>query len=157
MQKFKKLVAGLFDSVMEEIGLAEEELLELIAQGLESKNKRLFEQLLICDDFLKFKEVMVKRNRALEKEAANELLKQGTKSKLVEGDIQPQPQQAMNRPPSLAGQKTAEELEDEMLRRAMEESALEEENRKSRIKDLEMEEMRRFEHESAIRDQQQQE
>ena len=39
MQKFKKLVAGLFDSVMEEIGLAEEELVELIAQGLESKNK----------------------------------------------------------------------------------------------------------------------
>jgi len=27
---------------MEEIGLGEEELLELIAQGLESKNKRLF-------------------------------------------------------------------------------------------------------------------
>lgn len=66
---------------------------------------------------------MVKRNRALEQEAANELLKQGTKSKLVEGGSTQQ--QGMQRPPSLKNQKTAEELEEEMIRKAMEESALE--------------------------------
>lgn len=51
---------------MQDIGLDPEELVELIGKGLESKNKKLFEQLLICDDFLKFKEIMVKRNKALE-------------------------------------------------------------------------------------------
>lgn len=59
-------MAGLFDSFMQDIGLESDELVELIAKGLESKNKKVFEQLLICDDFMKFKEIMVKRNRALE-------------------------------------------------------------------------------------------
>ena len=65
----------------------------------------------------------MKRNRALEQEAANELLKHGTKSTLVEG--RPPQSQGLQKPPSLKGQKTAEEMEEEMLRKAMEESALE--------------------------------
>lgn len=82
MQKFKQLVAGLFDSFMQEIGLEADELVELIQKGLQSKNKKVFEQLLICDDFLKFKEIMVKRNKKLAEDAEIELQKQGTKSQL---------------------------------------------------------------------------
>ena len=38
-------------------------------KGFQSKEKKLFNQLLLCDDFLKFKDLMLKRNRALEEEA----------------------------------------------------------------------------------------
>jgi hypothetical protein len=42
-----------------------------LEKGFESKEKKYFNQLLLCDDFLKFKELMVKRNKQLEKEAMN--------------------------------------------------------------------------------------
>lgn len=69
MQNFKELVGSLFDGMMKEIGLDDEKLVDLLEKGFESKQKKLFNQLLLCDDFLKFKELMVKRNKALENQA----------------------------------------------------------------------------------------
>lgn len=46
IQKFKELIAGLFDSVMTDLGLDQQLLLELIDKGLQSKNKKVFDQLL---------------------------------------------------------------------------------------------------------------
>lgn len=69
MQNFKELVGSLFDGMMKEIGLDDEKLVDLLEKGFESKQKKLFNQLLLCDDFLKFKELMVKRNKALESQA----------------------------------------------------------------------------------------
>lgn len=67
IQKFKELVAGLFDSMMTQLGLDQELLLELIEKGLKSTvNNKVFEQLLYIDDFLKFKSMMLKRNAKLE-------------------------------------------------------------------------------------------
>ena len=59
------MVAGLFDSVMDELGIDSLTLVEEIGNGLESKNKRVFEQLLYVEDFLKFKAMMLKRNTTL--------------------------------------------------------------------------------------------
>lgn len=55
--------------MMQEVGLDEEKLVGLLEKGFQSKEHRLFEQLLLCDDFLRFKSLMVKRNKTLEQEA----------------------------------------------------------------------------------------
>jgi hypothetical protein len=47
--------------------------LTYIDYGLHSKNRKIFEQLLIVDNFLVFKKLMVKRNKELELEAMREL------------------------------------------------------------------------------------
>lgn len=56
------MVAGLFDSVMEDIGIDSKTLVHEIGRGLESKSKKVFEQLLYVEDFLMFKGMMLKRN-----------------------------------------------------------------------------------------------
>lgn len=59
--------------MMEEIGMSQEKLAEIIEKGLESKEKKIFNQLLLADDFLRFKDLMVKRNKVLEQEAIKAL------------------------------------------------------------------------------------
>lgn len=76
MQKFKELVASLFDSMVQEVGLDEEKLAELLERGFDGKHKKIFNQLLLADDFLRFKTLMVNRNKALEAEAIKALEKQ---------------------------------------------------------------------------------
>lgn len=44
-------------------------------KGLKTKRRRLFEQLLVCDNFLAFKRVMVKKNKEFEVEALKQLAK----------------------------------------------------------------------------------
>lgn len=73
MQKFKEMVGGLFDGMMEEVGLDNEQLAYLLEKGFESKQRKIFAQLLLVDDFLKFKTLMVNRNKALEAEAMKAL------------------------------------------------------------------------------------
>ncbi len=55
----------LFDSMMEEVGLNQEQLLHFIEIGLKSQFAALFEQILYAEDFLMFKDIMVRRNREL--------------------------------------------------------------------------------------------
>ena len=55
--------------MMQEVGLTEDRLILILEKGFQSKEKKLFNQLFLCDDFLKFKELMLRRNRALETEA----------------------------------------------------------------------------------------
>lgn len=52
--------------MMRDVGLSEEKLVEILEKGFQSKERKLFNQLLLCDDFLKFKDLMLRRNRALE-------------------------------------------------------------------------------------------
>jgi hypothetical protein len=59
-------VGNLVDGMMEEIGMGQDKLAELIEKGLESKQKKIFNQLLLADDFLRFKDLMLKRNKILE-------------------------------------------------------------------------------------------
>lgn len=55
--------------MMKEVGLTEDKLVQILEKGFMSKEKKLFHQLLLCDDFLKFKDLMLRRNKALETEA----------------------------------------------------------------------------------------
>ncbi|KAL4440973.1 hypothetical protein ABPG74_009386 [Tetrahymena malaccensis] len=74
--KFKKLIEGMIESLMAEIGIDEQKLLQYIEIGLKSPHhKKVFEQLLIVDNFLVFKKLMVKRNKELELEALKEMMK----------------------------------------------------------------------------------
>ena len=69
------MVVDLIDGVMKEVGISEQLLEECIAKGLRTKRRRLFEQLLVCDNFLAFKRVMIKKNKELEVEAMKQLAK----------------------------------------------------------------------------------
>lgn len=62
------------EKVMTDVGITEEQLMSYIETGLKSKtHRKIFEQLLIVDNFLVFKKLMVKRNKELELEAMKEL------------------------------------------------------------------------------------
>jgi hypothetical protein len=71
--------------MMKEIGVDDEKLMLLLEKGFQSKERKYFNQLLLCDDFLKFKALMVKRNKQLEKEAINAM--NGLKKKSSQLDI----------------------------------------------------------------------
>ncbi|MCB0368262.1 MAG: hypothetical protein KDD45_02195 [Bdellovibrionales bacterium] len=45
----------------------------MLEKGFASKHKKAFNQLLLADDFLKFKTLMANRNKALEAEAVKAL------------------------------------------------------------------------------------
>lgn len=61
--------------MVQEVGLDDDKLAELLEKGFESKHKKIFNQLLLADDFLRFKALMVNRNKALEAEALKALEK----------------------------------------------------------------------------------
>lgn len=63
------MVGGLFDGMTQEVGLDDDQLATIMEKGFDSKHKKIFAQLLLVDDFLKFKTLMVNRNKALEAEA----------------------------------------------------------------------------------------
>lgn len=68
----------MIEQLMVDIGVDDEEQLRgVIEMGLKNKrHKKYFEQLLIVDNFLVFKKLMLKRNKELEYEALKELQKQ---------------------------------------------------------------------------------
>ncbi|KRX01960.1 hypothetical protein PPERSA_07605 [Pseudocohnilembus persalinus] len=75
--KFKKQIEIMVDQLMQDIGINEEQFYQMSLIGLRNKNHRkIFEQILIVDNFLVFKKLMVKRNKELELEALKELEKQ---------------------------------------------------------------------------------
>lgn len=54
-----------------ELGADQEQFLQAAKKGLESEDKKYFEQMIACDNFVYFKNMMVKRNLQLEEEAAH--------------------------------------------------------------------------------------
>lgn len=77
--------------MVQEVGLDDDKLAELLEKGFESKNKKIFNQLLLADDFLRFKALMVNRNKALEAEALKALEKsqvaEPKKEKIKQEDV----------------------------------------------------------------------
>ncbi len=56
--------------MMKELVISEEQLLKFLLIGLKSEfHKDIFEQLMVVDNFLVFKKLMIKRNTELELEA----------------------------------------------------------------------------------------
>jgi len=54
---------------MKNLGLTEEQFFLAVKLGLETKEKKYFEQILTIDNFLVFRKIMEKRNLQLEEEA----------------------------------------------------------------------------------------
>ncbi len=70
------MIENMVDTLMFEVGIDEDMLRAQVERGLKSqKHRKYFEQLLIIDNFLVFKKLMIKRNRELELEALEELEK----------------------------------------------------------------------------------
>jgi len=88
---FKKLVEGLVADMMAELEITEDKLLEILQAGIKDPEyKRTFEQLLIIDNFLVFRNLMIKRNKELELEALQQLHELDQKAKAQAGQQTPQ-------------------------------------------------------------------
>ena len=74
--------------LLDEINVNQDTFLLAAIKGLESEDKKFYEQLIACDNFLYFKNMMIKRNMQLEEEAM-ELMQSKTgdvKNKLLTGN-----------------------------------------------------------------------
>ncbi|CAK85497.1 unnamed protein product (macronuclear) [Paramecium tetraurelia] len=76
-KKFKGMIEAMIEQLMVDIGVEDEEQLRKVIEiGLKNKkHRKYFEQLLIVENFLVFKKLMLKRNKELEYEALKELQK----------------------------------------------------------------------------------
>jgi hypothetical protein len=60
--------------MIEEVGISEKILEKCIISGIKSqKDSKIFNQILICDNFLAFKKIMVSKNKYLEVEALQKI------------------------------------------------------------------------------------
>ena len=68
------MIEDMLEKFINEIGVNRDQFLDVIKTGVANKqHKRIFEQLLLIDNFIVFKKLMVKRNKQLELECLKEL------------------------------------------------------------------------------------
>lgn len=121
---------------MDDIGIDSKTLVAEIAKGLESKSKKVFEQLLYVEDFLMFKGMMLKRNIELEKEALSVLNSQnGEGQNAKKNQLHAQNGAKNNR------------SDNEIMKQILKISKLEDEERKRREEKLREQESRMIEQE----------
>jgi len=64
----------MLESFVGDLGVTAEQFLDVIKAGLQNpEHKKIFEQLLLIENFVVFKKLMVKRNKQLELEAIQAL------------------------------------------------------------------------------------
>lgn len=79
-QEFTGLSALLLESMIEEIGIPEKTLEKCIIKGIRSeRDNKIFRQILLCDNFLAFKKIMIAKNKELEVEALAKIHQQAPK------------------------------------------------------------------------------
>lgn len=60
--------------MIEEVGISEKTLEKCIIKGIKSeRDSKIFQQILLCDNFIAFKKIMVAKNKELEVEALKEI------------------------------------------------------------------------------------
>jgi|LauGreDrversion4_2_1035121.scaffolds.fasta_scaffold2021776_2 hypothetical protein len=62
------MVETLLDFLLADLEITQEQFLRSAKYGLESENKKYFEQIIACDNYIYFKSLMVKRNLQLQEE-----------------------------------------------------------------------------------------
>lgn len=78
-QKFKDMIDRMLDNLCREITITPELFAQAYDRGLRTPtHKRIFEQIMACDNFLSFKKLMLKRNRELEEESLKMLQQEET-------------------------------------------------------------------------------
>ena len=66
-QEFIGLATLLIESMVEETGITEKTLEKCILKGVKSdKDRKIFQQILLCDNFMAFKKIMITKNKELE-------------------------------------------------------------------------------------------
>jgi hypothetical protein len=69
-KEFKLLIENLLEKMLGEIGASQEMFLLAAKKGLENnEDKKYYEQLIACDNYVYFKNMMIKRNLQLEEQA----------------------------------------------------------------------------------------
>ena len=66
---FKKLIESLLENMLSDLGATHEQFIEAARIGLECEEKKYFEQIIACENYIYFKNLMVKRNLQLQAEA----------------------------------------------------------------------------------------
>lgn len=62
--RFKALVDGQLERLLEEVGVSGDQLMAVVQKGLKhKKHSRFFEQIIIIDNFVAIKGLMLKRNK----------------------------------------------------------------------------------------------
>jgi hypothetical protein len=73
----KLLIENLLDKMLNEIGISQEIFLLVAKRGLEHpEDKKYYEQIIACENYLYFKNMMIKRNLQLEEQAMQLMYKQ---------------------------------------------------------------------------------
>lgn len=69
-QDYKKLFETLFEELIKDLGITEEQFVEACEQANKNdENKKIINQLLSVDDFMAFKHLMLQRNKELNDQA----------------------------------------------------------------------------------------
>jgi hypothetical protein len=70
-------------NLLNEIEIDQETFLFLSKKGLESEDKKFYEQLITCDNFIYFKNMIIKRNIQLEEEAIKLMENKNSDMKII--------------------------------------------------------------------------
>lgn len=76
------MIETLLDYLLADLEITQEQFLKSAKYGLESENKKYFEQIIACDNYIYFKSLMVKRNLQLQEES----FKMMVGKKLIDND-----------------------------------------------------------------------
>jgi hypothetical protein len=75
------MIDNLLDAMLIDLGSTYEQFIEAARYGLESAGKKYFEQIITCESYIYFKNLMVKRNLQLQSEAYELMYANITKQK----------------------------------------------------------------------------
>ena len=119
--------------MVQELGISDELLEKCLMKGLRSKQHKLFEQILVVDNFLAFKKIMLKKNKELEMEALKQMSlekggQQAPETKIDELELE---RLEMERAIaiSMAVKDKMDEEEEKMIQEAIRQSEIEEQQR----------------------------
>ena len=111
--EFKKIVEGLLEELMAELGVSDAQFVEACERAEQNPvHKKIVDQIAAVEDFIAFKKLMVKRNQDLNKQAMEMFAKQEEAKKAPASGAQVQ--EVVAKPEQLS--------EEEMMKRAVEES-----------------------------------
>jgi The ARF-like 2 binding protein BART. len=72
------MIDGLIENLLKELNVSPELFLEIVELGMTTPaDRKIFEQLVACNNFLSFKKLMIKRNKEIEVEVVKSMNVEG--------------------------------------------------------------------------------
>lgn len=141
-QKFKKIVEDLLAELMAELGVTDQQFVEACEKAAQNPvHKKIVDQIMAVDNFSAFKRLMIKRNNELTLQAEAMMAQQTNPDAAANAQApatgSDPTKEAAEREAAKAAYKVAQELErqeeEEMIRRAIEESEKLEQHQKAQV------------------------